>query len=411
LAKSLVIIGGGTEQVPAYERAKRRGLTVIGTDADRNAPALALADHIVIASTRDPKQTVDELRRFSTAHAFDGVMTIANDVPLTVARVAQVFGLPGISVESAQIAQDKLEMKYCFERDGVACPGFIPVGSVEELRRIIHQSPNEKFVLKPVDGRGARGVLLLDSSSDFEWAFAESSNWGESGRFIVETFIPGIQLSTESFLLGEKIYTAAYALRNYDRLEQFAPYIIEDGGDIPAPIDGELERRIDELILRGARAMGIHEGIVKGDIVINSEGEPMIIELAARLSGGWFATDQIPRATGIDLVEAVISHALGEAIETTSLTRTKHRATAIRYWFPKAGTIRSVNGAAQLKALPSVIKHAFFRGTGDTQPQIRMHPDRFGFVIVEGNNRQEALGRVNEALATVTIETQVESTG
>ena len=30
--KNLIIIGGGIEQVPAYKLAKRRGLTIIGTD-------------------------------------------------------------------------------------------------------------------------------------------------------------------------------------------------------------------------------------------------------------------------------------------------------------------------------------------------------------------------------------------
>lgn len=405
LAKSLVIIGAGTEQIPAYERAKQRGLVIIGTDAKADAPALALADHAVIASTRDPQQTVDALRHFSANHPIDGVMTIANDVPLTVASVAQAFGLAGISVDSARIAQDKWQMKQCFKRDGVACPPFHFIDSIDALHDIVRQTPGKRFVLKPVDGRGARGVLLLDEHSDLDWVYAESKRWGESGRLILEEFIAGIQLSTESFLLNGRLHTAAYALRNYERLEQFSPYIIEDGGDIPAPITPDLERRVDQLILRGATAMGISEGIIKGDIVINADGEPMIIELAARLSGGWFATDQIPRATGIDLVEAVISHALGEPIDPLSLGRTQDRATAIRYWFPEAGTIESIHGADHLSGLPWVIKHAFFRHAGDLQPPIRMHPDRFGFVIVEGQDRSQALERVEAALAMVSIET------
>ena len=45
-----------------------------------------------------------------------------------------------------------------------------------------------------------------------------------------------MQLSTESFILNNKCFTPAIAERNYSRLDQFKPYIIEDGGTIPALI-------------------------------------------------------------------------------------------------------------------------------------------------------------------------------
>ena len=41
-------------------------------------------------------------------------MLLLSDVPLTVASVAHALGLPGISIESAQLASDKLAMKNCF---------------------------------------------------------------------------------------------------------------------------------------------------------------------------------------------------------------------------------------------------------------------------------------------------------
>ena len=101
-----------------------------------------------------------------------------------------------------------------------------------------------------------------------------------------------MQLSTETFILDGKCYTPAIAERNYSRLEQFRPNIIEDGGTIPAPLDTKMREAIDDLILRGAAAIGVTEGIVKGDIVIDEMGKPLIIELALRLSGGRLAVGQ-----------------------------------------------------------------------------------------------------------------------
>lgn len=403
LAKTLMIIGAGVEQVPAYEAAKRRGLVVVGTDMDPDAPGFSYADYTILVSTRDADATEIAALEYHRIHPVDGVMTIANDVPYTVARVAHALGLPSISLEAAGCVTDKLLMKERFTSYNVPCPWFASVDSVEELRGYINADVNQDFVLKPVDGRGARGVLLINRKVDLDWVFRESRRCGDSGRLILEKFIPGMQLSTESFLLDGQCFTAAIAERNYSRLEQFRPNIIEDGGTIPAPLDAETKKAIDDVILRGAAAIGITAGIIKGDIVIDHTGQPLIIELAARLSGGWFATHQIPAATGVSLVDAVISYSLGEALTLSQLMPTHQRATAIRYWFPSEGKISQIDGEEELKQVPGLLRYGFFRKQGDSQPKIRMHSDRFGYVIVIGENRDEALLRVAQAMECIKI--------
>jgi biotin carboxylase len=410
VTQTLLIIGAGVEQVPAYERAKARGFTVVGSDGNPNAPALAYADHTIIASTRDAEESVLAATTFHQTHPIHGVMTIANDVPYTVARVAHALKLRGISLEAAECASNKLKMKEHFAQAGVACPWFQEITSLEELQALLLKHPGERYVLKPIDGRGARGVLVLTERSNLAWAFKESTQWGDSGRLMLEKFIPGLQLSTETFLLDGKCYTPAISERNYARLEQFAPYVIEDGGTLPALLSKDQRIAIDNLILRGAAAMGIHHGIVKGDLVINPEGEPMIIELAARLSGGWFATHQIPDASGVDLVNAVISDALSLPVTPAELTPTRHRANAIRFWFPEPGLIQDITGEAQLTEIPGYQAHQLYRHVGETQPLIRCHPDRFGYVIISAETREEVLKRADQAVACVKITVQADKT-
>ena len=403
LAKTLMIIGAGVEQVPAYEAAKKRGLIVVGTDMSPDAPGFAFADHKILVSTRDADATQEEAVKFNKTHPIHGVMTIANDVPYTVARVAHAIGLPSISLESAKYVTDKLLMKEKFALHGVGCPWFTSINSAEQLRHYIENSIKKDFVLKPVDGRGARGVLLINNGVDLDWAFAESKRWGDSGRLILEEFIPGMQLSTETFILDGKCYTPAMAERNYSRLDQFRPYIIEDGGTIPAQLDSKTREAVNDLILRGASALGINNGIIKGDIVIGHEGAPLIIELAARLSGGWLATHQIPAATGVSLVDAVISYSLGETISPSQFISKYDRATAIRYWFPVQGKISRIEGEKELNQIPGLMTYGFFRKPGDMQPKIYIHPDRFGYVIVSGENRDEVLDRVQQALDCIHV--------
>jgi biotin carboxylase len=404
--KTLLIIGGGVEQAPAYEIAKNRGLIVVATDADVNAPALKLADHVILASTRDADETVKKVLQFSKKHKIDGVMTIANDVPYTVARVADELHLPSISVKAATLFSDKLLMKEAFVKNGVACPWFCDIENIEQFEEIVQDRLKQKYVLKPVDGRGARGVLVIDENVDLPWAFNESMHYGESGRLILEKFVEGVQLSTESFLFDGVCYTPSISERNYLRFDQFKPNIIEDGGTIPAKLSIDLLKKIDDLILHGAKALGVNHGLIKGDIVINRDGEPEIIELAARISGGWFASHQILSASGVNLVDIVISYALGENIDHADLLPKYNKGNAIRYWFPEPGIIKSITGESELKKIPGLLKYGFFRKKGDVQPDIKMHSDRFGYVIVEGKDRCEAISRVENAISCLTIEVE-----
>ena len=160
---------------------------------------------------------------------------------------------------------------------------------------------------------------------------------------------------------------------------------------------------IDDLILEGAQAMGISDGIIKGDIVIDDQGNPQIIELAARLSGGWFASHQIPKATGIDLISAVISFSLNEEIDQKLLIPTLKNATSIRYWYPESGKITQIEGINSLESTPGLIKYGFFKDVGEFQNEIKMHSDRFGFVIVQATNALECTARINEALSRIQV--------
>ena len=403
--KTLLIIGAGAEQVPAYQAARFRGLRIIGTDQDPNAPGLAMADHRIIVSTRDAEGTLSKVLDFTHSDRIDGVMTIANDVPYTVSLIGQKLGLRVIPLESARLVTDKVLMKEAFVRAGVACPRFRSISTLDDLKESIDSSIYPKFVLKPVDGRGARGVLVINQSTDLEWAFEESTRWGECGRLILEEYIDGVQLSTESFLIGGRCHTPGVSERNYAGMERFHPYIIENGGTIPALLDDQTLKAINSLIERAALSLGVSEGIVKGDLVLSPSGEPMVIELALRLSGGWFASHQIPAATGVHLVDIAISHALGEDISERQLRPQWAKATATRYWFPKEGRITAIRGQDTLSQLPGLLHHGLFRRVGDYQPCIRSHPDRFGFLIVSAETRNSAIKRAEEALSQLQVET------
>jgi len=379
------------------------GLRLVGSDRSPDAPALMLADDKIIASTRDPRASLKAVLEYNEHCKIDGVMTLANDVPLTVATIATRLGLPGISIASARLAADKLLMKQAFVRSGVLVPEFKEVFSVKDLDTAI-KDWGYPIVIKPNDGRGSRGVLKLTAGVDLTWAFAHAKDNSDSGRVIVENFIEGTQYSTESMVYKGLCYTACISERNYELIGKYAPNIIENGGTLPADIDAAASHAIEDLVARAARAMGINDGIVKGDIVMTPEG-PLVIELAARLSGGYLCTDQIPLARGVDLVRQSIKLALGQELDTAELVAKDICKLGIRYFFPEPGRIKKIEGFEELSDLGWVSKKMLFLGVGDIVEPPSNHTKRAGFVHAKGKTFQEATQRAIEAAAMVRIET------
>lgn len=403
--KTLLIIGGGIETVPGICLARQMGLHVVVSDMNPKAPGFAEADDHLMASTYDVEATVAEALRFHRqSRAIDGVMCIATDVPLTVAAVAQALGLPGISMESAHLAMDKLAMKDRFSRDGVPVPWYQSVDSAQQLCEVAREQ-GFPLVVKPVDSRGARGVLRLGPGDDLEQAYACARSHSPTGRVMVERFLSGPQISTESLVVEGEVFTPGFSDRNYELLERFAPHIIENGGTLPSFLSAEIQQAVRDLVAEAARSLGIRNGVVKGDILVH-EGRPFVIELAARLSGGYFCTHQIPLNTGVDLVGAAIRQALGESPDGTALIPRYQKGVAQRFIFPEPGVVTAVEGAQEVAAWPGIALCEMRVALGDRIGAVDSHPARAGLVIATGTDREEAAALACRAVAAIRVETR-----
>ena len=388
--KTLLIINAGVEAVAGIELARSMGLHVVVSDMNPDAPGFAVADDQLLASTYDVEATVAAARTYhKQVRPLNGVMCIACDVPMTVASVAAALELPGISIESARLATNKLEMKERFASDGVPIPWFSPVNSAKELCQLVSKQ-GLPLVIKPVDSCGSRGVLRLTPSVDLEWAYEVAQGHSPSGRVMLEEFLPGPQVSTESLVIDGQVYTPGFADRNYEFLERYSPHIIENGGQLPTHLDMTTQQAVHRLVQHAATSMGIREGVVKGDIVVTDD-RPYVIEIAARLSGGYFCTHEIPLSTGVDLVGAAIRQSLGERVDPRELKPKWNRPVAQRYLFPSPGLVRVVEGADRFADHPNVAHLEIRAKPGDRIGLIDSHPARAGVVITTGKTADSAI--------------------
>jgi biotin carboxylase len=405
MTKTLLIISGGIEAVDAIQRARDMGLHVVVSDMDPHAPGFAHAHDRLIADVYGPEETARAAENYAREHRrIDGVLCVAADAPVTAALVAERLHLPGISVACAKLACDKFAMKSRFKQCRVPVPWFAAIASADALDAVM-AAHGPDLVIKPVDSRGSRGVQRLSQCRDLDAAFTLAQKHSPTGRVMVEAYLDGPQISTESILTGGRCHTPGFADRNYELLEVHAPFFIENGGDMPSHLPQDIQQKVKDLVARGAAALGVTEGTVKGDIVVH-RGEAYIIELAARLSGGFFCTLEIPLNTGVDFIGCAIRVALGEIVPASELEPIRQQSVIQRYAFPRPGRVREVRGADGAKALPGIARIIVTAKPGDVIPPAGDKRPSAAMVLATGANRAAALAAAQAGVAAIEIEMQ-----
>ncbi len=404
MTKTILIVSGGVEAAYAAKRAKELGYYVVVSDRDPEAPGFAFADSCLIADVYGHDETAAAAERFHRKiRKIDGVICVAADAPMTVAAVLKRLNLPGLSMETALLASDKLAMKECFEREGVPVPEFQAVATPQALSRLAIEH-GSNLVIKPVDSRGSRGVQRVEHVKDLAQAFQLAASYSPTGRVMAERYLDGPQVSTESIVINGECFTPGFSDRNYEFLDQFAPFFIENGGDLPSHLPEETQAKVKAVVARAAKALGVINGTVKGDIVVH-EGEPYVIELAARLSGGFFCTREIPLNTGVDFIGAAMKVALGEPVTADELLPKSTTPVIQRYAFPKPGRVTRITGAEKARSVAGVAELIVTAKPGDVIPPAGDKRPSAAMVLTTGASREDALKAANDAIAELRVET------
>ena len=393
----MLIIGGGVFQVPAIKTAKSMGLKVVVTDYNREAEGMLLADYPIEVSTRNINLTVNIAKQFHRSCPLDGVMTVGTDASQTVAAVADALNLPGIPFEVAERATDKIKMRQVLKGRGVPIPDFRPIWTLEECQKAVQDMPLP-LVIKPCDNMGARGVRKIERLDDLIPAFREAKEASISGKLILEEFMEGPELSLDALVFDDTIHITGVA----DRIIERAPYFVEVGHTLPSAVPEEQQARAVEVFKQAISALGIDIGAAKGDIKIAPEG-PKIIEIAARLSGGWMSAYTYPLATGVNLYKAAIQVALGET--PTDLKPKTSLVSAERSLFPLPGKILSIRGVEEARKIKGVKEIILMKEAGDMAEEPRSNMGKVGYVITVAKTREEAI-RIND-LARKTLKIEI----
>ena len=391
--KTVMILGASILQLPAIKQAKEMGLNVVAVDM--NPDAIGFKEEGIkkeVISTIDIPKVVEAAKN----HKIDGIMTLASDMPMrTVAAVAKEMHLVGIDEQTAINATNKYEMRKALKEGGVPIPLFYRVSNIEELNTIL---PNftGKFITKPADNSGSRGIYLVDDKSKAVEAFKYSKANSRNGDVVVEEYMEGPEVSVETLTVDG----VCHVIQITDKLTTGAPHFVEMGHSQPSQLSLEVQERIKEVTIAANRAIGIKNGPSHTEIIVTNEG-PKIVELGARLGGDCITTHLVPLSTGVNMVKCCIRIALG--LEPDIKIKF-NKGSAIRYFEQHQGIVKNVNGINEARSIEGVKEVYTSAYKNEVITSVNNSASRIGFVISQANTASEAIYICNSALKRIVID-------
>lgn len=397
--KKILILGAGIYQVPLIKTAKRMGLYTIVASIPGKYPGFELADKVYYENTTDYGKILSIARR----EEIDGIITTGTDVAvITIGRVCDTLGLPGLSFKSAEIATDKLLMKDCYEKYGVRTARFrkISFGDTNYADKLSDLTFPVMF--KSVDSSGSRGIIKVNSRDEFDAARNIVLDNTRSNYFIVEEFIEGEEFGAQAFVKDGEVQ---FILPHGDYvfkgdtgvpIGHFAPYALDPG----------VEEDAKAQLRMAIKAMGLDNCAINADFIMK-DNKTYVLEIGGR-SGATCLAELVSIYYGYDYYEKILRTALGEEVDFRAGDGSEADKCA---GVPNASMLlRSEADGVIVSQVnknpddPDIVDVQFDHAVGDEVHKFRIGPHRIGHVITKGKTLDEAVKTLHRALDNIEIE-------
>lgn len=389
----VLAINLGWEQEPLLRRLGNLGLDVYGVHYDKNYYQGIDYKDILIADLRD----LESLLKFAEKVQPEAVVADQCDYShFAQACIAEIYGLSGPSLDSAQISSNKYIQRCRCKELGILVPEFKLCRSLEQVRSFANTN-GFPLVLKAVDNRGSFGVNRVDSQSELVPAFFDSMANSHSRLVLAESFIGGNHLTVDGYAFptsGCRSLSLASKLMIGGQ-RQVAVDIL-----YPGEIDSKLYEKVCEINEEVCTKLGYKFGMTHCEYMLSENDEIYLIEAANR-GGGVYTSEIIcPTVSGVDVLTQYLSDVLGEEIDIFPDVVERNQVILKFFSFPP-GVVESVSGTKGVLQNKGVLRFRLELKPGDEISPITTDANRHGFLIYEhpGDIRKE----VEEILKMVEV--------
>jgi len=386
--KSILVFGCGELQQSIIGRAHKKGLFVIGIDPCADAFCKDDVDAFEVVGGQDFEGTCAVVEKYDV----DAIVTAATDKPLVMmARIAEKYGFPFFSVDTACWSTDKYQMKQRFLEGGIPCAKGRLVQFVEETEDMAYP-----VIVKPRDNSGSRGVKLCRTREELVASLAEALEYSKLDSVLVEEYIEGQEYSIEGLHYDGKSEIIQFTEK---KTTEF-PYNVELGHKQPANLTEEQKDAIREIICKISVAIHFENCPSHTELKINERGI-FVIETSPRLGGDFITSTLVPLSTGINMEDQLLNIALGDSVDTK--TGRIDRASGVEFFQFPEGIVRSIDESswAKIVKMPEVCFAELKLKEGDRIPAITSSLTRYGEFVVTGDSYDEICVLIDHVLDNV----------
>lgn len=394
--KSIIILGAGIMQIPAIKIAKELDLFVIAADKNKNATGSDFADLPLPIDTKDAKTLVDFAIKNKDKYNIKGVFAAADNA-ISAAAINEKLGFVGVSLFSAVSSNNKWLSKELWLENNVPTPYATEVKTIEEAKAATDKI-GLPCMVKAIDSSASRGTQKLIKLKDLEKALNEAFSQSTTHTALIEEYIEGEEYSVEMVIYDDKQYRFGIAKREYDML----PLPIETGHVNPAFLDDDTANNMYEIVLKAANTLKINNAPAKADMIMRKkDSKIMILEMAARLSGGFHSQYTTPLSSGMNPIKFVMQLTIGEAPALeTYYPKYKHVAIC-RAIFPPCGFVEKIEGVKEAKEIKGVNEIFLTVKQGNTISEYKNCANRICYIITSGENYEQANNAFIHAKQTI----------
>ncbi|MFJ5760745.1 acetyl-CoA carboxylase biotin carboxylase subunit [Neobacillus sp. NPDC093182] len=410
--KKVLIANRGEIAVRVIRTCKALGITTIGvySEADADAPHVKMADEAyLIGGSRVAESYLNinkilEVAQASGAEAIHpGYGLLSENAEF--ARRCEEAGLIFIGPSPNVISKmgSKIESRKVMEEAGVpVVPGITyPLSDAEEAVEVADHI-GYPVMLKASAGGGGIGMQVVQNGDEIRKAFAgnqkRATDFFGDGSMYIEKFVANprhieIQILADGF--GNTVYLwerECSIQRRHQKVVEEAPssFITED-----------TRTKMGEAAVKAAKSIGYkNAGTI--EFLVDEEQNFYFLEMNTRLQVEHPVTEEI---TGLDLVEQQLQIAAGQPLNF-SQEEVKREGHAIevriyaedpKTFFPSPGKITKL----ELPNGPGVRHELAIHGQSVVTP---FYDPMIAKLVVKGSSRDEAINRLQAALADYHIE-------
>lgn len=229
--------------------------------------------------------------------AFNNVRVVCTEEKyfILAAKLRELYGADGMNLETSRFFRDKLIMKSKIRKIGFHSPVYCPFNSEQGYQGIVSQLGSEDFIVKPIDGYGARSTFRVRSKNEFDQLDIEYPE-----EYQAEEFINGHLYHIDSVMVnGEVIYSLPF--------EYSYPCFEYKNGKVISSIELDEESPLFQRLIEYNRKLleSIGGSHVTHLEVFVKDGDIVFLEIAGRPPGGGLVP--LHRTTrGVDLAEIAV---------------------------------------------------------------------------------------------------------